>query len=56
MGRVLCLLRRHTWSETKTDEAGPYQTCVRCHRVRGSGRTGPQGYDSMPPQVPGTGR
>lgn len=23
MGRVLCLLRRHTWSEIKTDEAGP---------------------------------
>ena len=55
MGRILCLVHRHAWGEMKTDEAGPYQTCVRCHKVKGSGRIGPNGYDSMPPQVPSGG-
>jgi hypothetical protein len=51
MGRILCVLRRHQWSAVKTDEAGPYQTCDRCQKVKGSGPLGPGGYDSMPPQV-----
>lgn len=51
MGRVLCFVRRHNWSDVKTDEAGPYQTCFTCHKVKGSGPNGPGGYDSVPPQV-----
>jgi hypothetical protein len=54
MGRLLCLLRRHAWGPVKTDEAGPYQTCTRCQKVRNSRRIGPGGYDAMPPQVPPT--
>ncbi len=55
MGRILCFLHRHAWGEVRHDEAGPFQTCVRCRKVRGSGRLGPGGYDAMPPQVPGGG-
>jgi len=51
MGRVFCFVRRHNWGEVKTDEAGPYQTCSRCHKVKGSGPNGPGGYDSMQNQV-----
>jgi hypothetical protein len=52
MARLLCLLNRHAWTDVKTDEAGPYQTCTRCHKVRNSHRLGPGGYEAMPPQVP----
>ena len=52
MGRLLCLLHRHAWGAVKSDEAGPYQTCIRCNKVRNSHRLGPDGYDAMPPQVP----
>ena len=55
MGQILCFLRRHSWGEMKVDEAGPYQTCVRCRKVKGSSRVGPSGYDSMPPQTPAAG-
>ena len=55
MGRVLCFLRRHAWGPPKSDEAGPYRTCTRCHRVENSRRLGPGGYDGMPPTTHDTG-
>jgi hypothetical protein len=56
MGRLLCLLRRHSWGSIRSDEAGPFHTCTRCQKVKGSERLGPNGYDSMPPNYPGGGR
>jgi hypothetical protein len=55
VGRVLCLLRRHAWGPVKSDEAGPYRTCTRCHKVSGSHPLGPDGYDGMPPTTPSVG-
>lgn len=52
MGRLLCLVRRHDWGPVKSDEAGPYRLCTRCHKVKGSHRLGSSGYDSMPPNHP----
>ena len=55
MGRLFCLLHLHSWGPPKQDEAGPFQTCHRCGKVRGSSKLGPDGYDAMPPEVPGAG-
>jgi hypothetical protein len=55
MGRILCFVHRHAWGEIKTDEAGPYQSCMRCQKIKGSSGMGSNGYDSMPPQVPAAG-
>lgn len=55
IGRVLCLLHRHSWGPFQTDEEGPYRTCVRCGTFWNSHRLGPDGYDSMPPQLPDAG-
>jgi hypothetical protein len=52
MGRILCLLGRHSWGPSKTDEAGPYRTCTRCGKFEKSSRIGPDGYDGMPPTTP----
>jgi hypothetical protein len=56
MGRVLCLLHRHSWGPQQVDEAGPFQTCTRCRKVRGSRKLGPDGYDRMPPPMPDGGQ
>jgi hypothetical protein len=55
MGRLLCLLHRHAWGAFKSDEAGPYRTCTRCHKFWNSRRLGPDGYDRMPPPNPTAG-
>jgi hypothetical protein len=55
MGRLLCLLHLHSWGPQQVDEAGPFRTCGRCGKVRGSHKLGPEGYDAMPPDVPGSG-
>jgi hypothetical protein len=56
MGRLLCLLQRHSWGPQQTDEAGPFQVCKRCRKVRGSHKLGPEGYDPMPPPMPDAGQ
>ena len=56
MGRLLCLLQRHAWGPPKQDETGPFQVCTRCGKVRGSSKVGPDGYDRMPPPLPGGGQ
>jgi hypothetical protein len=53
--RILCLLQLHAWGPQKMDEAGRFQTCSRCGKYRGSSKLGPDGYDAMPPEVPGSG-
>jgi hypothetical protein len=53
VGRLLCLLRRHSWGPFTSDEAGPYRTCTRCGKFWNSHRLGPDGYDRMPPTPPG---
>ncbi len=55
MGRVLCLLHLHLWGAQQVDEAGPFQICSRCGKVRGSSKLGPDGYDPMPPTLPDAG-
>jgi hypothetical protein len=56
MGRVLCVLHLHLWGPQQVDEAGPFQTCTRCRKVRGSRKLGPDGYDRMPPPMPDGGQ
>lgn len=56
MGRLLCVLHLHSWGPRQMDEAGPYQSCTRCGKIRGSSKLGPDGYDAMPPPMPDAGQ
>jgi hypothetical protein len=55
MKELLCVLHLHSWGPRQTDEAGPFQSCTRCGKIRGSSKLGSEGYDAMPPPMPDAG-